>query len=117
MNKLCLTILIMIIGGMSVANAQSRKLINIGSPVYFVAPIFPAGVMPSNETVRLQFTVTKTGDVDPDSIEVIETSNVLYNQSAVDALSQFRYAVRTENGQPVATPNSRTKIEYAISVR
>ncbi len=105
------------IGGMSVANTQSRKLINIGSPIHFVAPIFPAGVMPSNEIVRLQFTVSKTGDVDPDSIEVIETSNVLYNQSAIDALAQFRYAVRSENGQPVATPGSRTKIEYAITVR
>ncbi len=93
------------------------QLIDIGSPIHYVAPVFPAGITPSNEKVRLRFTVSETGAVDPESIEVIETSNVLYNQSAADALSQFRYNPRIENGEAVPTPNNRTLIEYRVTVR
>lgn len=99
------------------AHQSSRQLINIGTPVYYVAPAFPAGVMPSNEKVRLLFTVLEDGTVDATSIEVIETSNALYNQSATDALAQFRYKPRLEDGKPVKTPGSRTTIEYRIEVR
>jgi|TARA_R110002096_G_scaffold416576_2_gene619257 TonB-like protein len=103
----------------SAAHAQQndRPLINIGAPIHYVAPVFPAGVMPSNEKVRLSFTVLEDGTVDATSIEVIETSNVLYNLSATDALAQFRYRPRLEGGKPVKTPRSRTTIEYRIEVR
>ena len=104
---------------LSTAHAQQsgRQLINIGAPVYYVAPVFPADVMPSNEKVRLSFTVLEDGTVDTTSVEVIETSNVLYNQSAALALAQFRYKPRLEGGKPVKTPGSRTTIEYRIEVR
>ena len=101
----------------SQAQQSTRALINIGAPIHYVAPVFPAGVMPSNEKVRLSFSVLEDGSVDATSIEVIETSNVLYNQSAVDALAQFRYRPRLEGGKPVKTPGSRTTIEYRIEVR
>lgn len=101
-----------------IASGQSNtNLINIGSPIQFVAPTFPAGVTPSNEKVRLRFTVREDGAVDTESIEVIETSNVLYNQSAVDALSQFKYKPRIVDGKAVATPGSRTLVEYKITIR
>ena len=100
------------------ASGQSgTKLINIGAPIEFVAPTFPVGITPSNEKVRLQFTVREDGGVDPESIEVIETSNVLYNQSAIDALSQFKYKPRIVDGEGVATPGSRTLVEYRINIR
>lgn len=111
-------LLFMILSLPLMANAQTeRKLINIGSPIFYVAPVFPTGVMPSNEKVRLSFTVLEDGSVDAGSIMVFETSNVLYNQSAIDALSQFRYNVRMENGKPVKSPNSRTAVEYKINIR
>ncbi|MBT5074343.1 MAG: hypothetical protein HOJ34_14310 [Kordiimonadaceae bacterium] len=115
MKKLILIIYaVMLVGAFA---QTTTRLINIGPPVHFVAPQFPEGVSPSNEIIRLQFTVAKSGDVLKKSIEVIETSNVLYNQSAIDALSQFKYKPRLEDGIPVATPNSRTTIEYQINVR
>jgi len=118
MNGALITALILLIAYPFTASGQSStKLVNIGSPIEFVAPTFPVGVTPSNEKVRLQFTVREDGAVDPESIEVIETSNVLYNQSAIDALSQFKYKPRIVNGTAVATPGSRTLVEYKINIR
>ena len=112
-----LSVLLLCSEAIAQSSTSGSRLINIGPPIHYVAPVFPEGVTPSSEKVRLRFTVTETGSVDPTTIEVIETSNVLYNQSAIDALSQFKYNPRMENGQAVPTPNSRTLIEYRVTVR
>lgn len=102
---------------MAQENPYGDRLINIGKPIHYVMPTFPEGVSPSSQKVRLRFTVTETGTVDPDSIEVIETSDVRYNQNAIDALSQYRYKPRIVNGEAVPTPNSRILIEWRVTVR
>lgn len=119
MKKALKTVFLFMILGLCAANAQQTRVTkyNIGSPIHFVAPVFPVGVPPSSEKVRLEYTVLEDGSVERESVHVIETSNVLYNQSAIDALSQFKYKPRTENGKPVKSPRSRTMIEYKINFR
>lgn len=118
MKTIIITTLIMLAAFSFAASGHTQNnLINIGSPIEFVAPTFPVGITPTNEKVRLRFTVREDGAVDHESIEVIETSNVLYNQSAIHALSQFKYKPRIVNGKPVATPGNRTLVEYKITVR
>lgn len=62
--------------------------------------------------VVLEYTVTRAGTVE--GVAVVESSNSLFNRSALEAVNKFRYKPRIVDGHPVAVRGVRTKIRFEL---
>jgi protein TonB len=62
--------------------------------------------------VVLEYTVTRAGTVE--EVAVVESSNSLFNRSALEAVNKFRYKPRIVDGHPVAVQGVRTKIRFEL---
>ncbi|MFU8831860.1 MAG: energy transducer TonB [Wenzhouxiangella sp.] len=83
-------------------------------PIVQVAPQYPyrAANLGLEGFVLLEFTVTGTGMVrDP---RVIESSNAIFDQAALDAVLRFRYRPRIIDGEPVVVPGVRFRITFEL---
>ena len=83
--------------GVQRAAAQS----DAPAPIHVVPPQYPARALQRGRSgaVTLRFTIDVNGSTK--DIEVVESSSSVFEDAAVEALSKWRYAPRTENGQPV----------------
>jgi len=70
-------------------------------PVVKVEPVYPTRALARRLEgwVIVRFTVTETGSVT--DIEVIESSDPLFEGSAVEAAQRFKYRPRIIDGQPI----------------
>ncbi|MGD8339721.1 MAG: TonB family protein [Gammaproteobacteria bacterium] len=83
-------------------------------PIVKVAPIYPrrAAMMRLEGYVIVQFTVTANGSVR--DVAVVESSNEVFNQAAVDAALRFRYRPRVINGEAVEVAGVLNRITFVL---
>ena len=62
--------------------------------------------------VIVSFTITASGTVE--DVRVLESSNSIFEASAIRAVQKFKYKPRIVNGEPVAVTNVKHKVSYAI---
>jgi protein TonB len=62
--------------------------------------------------VIVQFTVTANGSVR--DVAVVESSNEVFNQAAVDAALRFRYRPRVINGEAVEVAGVLNRITFVL---
>ena len=83
-------------------------------PLRKVEPVYPARAIAQNLEgfVIVQFTVTRRGSVD--DIEVLESSNRVFERAARDAASKFLYRPQVVDGEAVATPGVQNRITFQL---
>lgn len=84
------------------------------TPLYKKPPDYPRRALRKRKSgwVVVEFEVDHEGFVrDP---RVVKSSDSVFNQSAVDSATTFRYAPRFINGKPVTTEKVQNKIRYEI---
>jgi periplasmic protein TonB len=83
-------------------------------PIVQVAPQYPyrAADLGLQGSVLLEFTVTSEGTVrDP---RVVESSNTIFDQAAIEAVLRFRYRPRVIDGDSVEVPGVRFRITFEL---
>src|SRR5690606_10057247 len=78
-------------------------------PVYKVPPYYPVAAAGERGSVLVQFTVTETGRTK--DLEIIESSNPVFNEPALWAAKQFRYAPRIVGGSPVRSEEHTSELQ------
>ena len=83
-------------------------------PITKTPPVYPVAAADQGLEghVIVEFTVGTDGK--PSGISVVESSDRVFNQSAVAAAQHFRYAPRLVGGSPVAVPGVRNRIAYRL---
>ena len=79
-----------------------------------VAPTYPKRALQRGLEgyVIVKFTITRVGTVK--DIEVVESSDRIFESSTTDAVSKFRYRPRVVSGEPREVPNVRNRILYEL---
>jgi TonB family protein len=83
-----------------------------------IEPVYPARAFQRKIEgwAQVQFTVTAEGTVDPDSIEVFDSEpRGMFNTSAMQAIAQFTFKPRVQNGVAVAVPNVQYVFRYNLN--
>ena len=78
------------------------------------APRYPTAAMRANQEgwVELSFTITPSGDVS--DVKVIDAQpRHVFDRSAIDAVSRWKYQPATQDGTPVAS-TKRQRIEFKL---
>jgi len=93
------------------ASAQSGE----PTPLVRVAPQYPPRALQRGRSghVTLRFTIAADGRTK--DIEVVESSSSVFEDAAVAALSQWRYAPHIANGTAVERPGVQTTIQFAVN--
>ncbi|MEL7449801.1 MAG: energy transducer TonB [Pseudomonadota bacterium] len=84
-------------------------------PIAKVSPIYPASALRRalEGFVIVEYTVTVTGAVrDP---VVVESSNRVFNKSAIDAALRFKYRPRVIDGVAVETPGMMNRFTFELT--
>jgi protein TonB len=83
-------------------------------PVVKVEPVYPARALARRLEgwVLLRFTVTGSGAVR--DIEVVESSDPIFESSAVDAAGRFKYRPRIIDGQPIEVRGVLHRISFVL---
>jgi TonB family protein len=83
-------------------------------PIVRVAPVYPvrAAQQRLEGHVIVEFTVTENGTVA--DVAVVESSDSVFEQSAIDAALRFRYRPRIVNGEAVRVPGVRNVFTYRL---
>ena len=84
-------------------------------PVMRAAPMYPhaAELRELEGSVLVEFTVTPTGTVE--DVQVIESTHPIFNKSAIDAASRFRYQPRLVDGAAIAVAGVRTEFDFQLT--
>ena len=85
-------------------------------PLVAIAPMYPrvAADEGTEGWVLLEFTVTPQGDVDEESIAVVDAEPAdVFNRTSIRALSDFVFAPRMQDGEAVAVPG----VQYLFRFR
>ncbi len=100
-----------ILGGSWVQGAQPEERTH-PQLVSSVVPKYPerAYIRKISGYVDVEFAVTERGDVT--DVKIVHASSVLFERSAVQAVQQFKYLPRIENGIPATTPGVRLRISF-----
>jgi protein TonB len=93
---------------------QSMIIDGDALPVSRVAPLYPQRAQRRGLEgfVVLEFTVTKTGSVR--DVKVIESSNAVFERSAMNAIQKFKYRPRIIAGEPVEVSGIQFKLSFAL---
>lgn len=83
-------------------------------PIVKVAPVYPRRALVRREEgwVLLRFTVLNTGAVA--NIEVVESSNEIFEDAAVQAAERFKYRPRIIDGQPIEVRGVLHRITFVL---
>lgn len=79
-----------------------------------VAPVYPEQALEEGREgyVVVEYTVTSAGTTeDP---RVIESTNAVFNQAAIESVRKYKYRPRVVNGVPVDVPGVKTKIRFVL---
>ena len=95
--------------GLSLASSDGDYL-----PIVKVAPVYPSSAQARGLEgyVIVEFTVTKLGAVKEPI--VIESSNAIFNKSALKAVLKFKYKPRVVNGEPIDVLGVRNKLTFQM---
>ena len=81
-------------------------------PIVRVGAVYPAKALEqelSGEVV-VEFTVTKKGDVK--NVQIVESTNEIFNKSALASAKRLRYKPKKENGKAVETTGVKDRIVF-----
>ncbi|MBT5186949.1 MAG: energy transducer TonB [Kordiimonadaceae bacterium] len=92
-----------------------NKEVPFGMPYHVVNPKFPKGIKPSNEDILLEFTLDKSGNVIADTIIVSTSTNSEYDNNSIEALSQYKFNPKEENGVAVIAPKVKIMIQFRVN--
>jgi periplasmic protein TonB len=83
-------------------------------PIVRVSPVYPARAaqMGIEGYVIVEFVVTTAGTTR--DVEVIESSNRMFERAAVDAAYRFRYRPRVIDGQAIEVPGVRNQFTFNL---
>jgi periplasmic protein TonB len=83
-------------------------------PIVKVEPVYPARALARRMEgfVLVKFTVTETGAVR--DVVVLESTDEIFERSAIEAALRFKYKPRVIDGQPVQVPGVRNKIVFEL---
>jgi TonB family protein len=83
-------------------------------PLVRITPSYPADAIAQNlsGSVRLEFTITETGQVA--DVQVLNSSNPVFEAPAIEALQRWRYAPSVVNGSPVERTGVMTTMGFYI---
>ncbi len=86
-------------------------------PLHEVEPVYP--IRAFNRKIegwaQVKFTITPAGTVDPDSIEVTDAQpRGMFDTSAMQAIAQFRFEPRIQDGVAVELPNVQHVFRYKL---
>ena len=95
-------------------NAPDRTAFTEYLPVYKVPPVYPPEAVERRTEgyVVVEFTVTETGSTA--NVRVVESSDPIFNASAIESASQYRYTPRVTDGATVEVPGVRTRLLYVL---
>jgi protein TonB len=84
-------------------------------PIVKVAPVYPTRALQRRLEgyVVVEFVVTASGNVR--DVVVVESSEALFEQAAIDAAMKFRYKPRVVDGEPVAVAGVQNRITFKLS--
>lgn len=83
-------------------------------PIVKVAPTYPRGALSRGleGDVLLEYTVTKQGSVrDP---VVLESTNPVFDQAAIDSALRYKYKPRVVDGEAIEVPGVRTRVVFRL---
>lgn len=97
------------IGGLNFGVSDGEYL-----PIVKVQPIYPQRALQRGLEgyVVVQYTVTTTGETT--DIEVVESTNSVFDRAAIESAGKYKYKPRVIDGTPVAVAGVRTRIEFNI---
>lgn len=83
-------------------------------PIVKVTPRFPSGAARRGIEgyVLIEYTVTRTGAVS--DVVVVESSSEVFEQPALDAVSQFKYKPRVVDGDAVPVRGVRARMRFVL---
>ncbi|MDX1491690.1 MAG: M56 family metallopeptidase [Pseudohongiellaceae bacterium] len=98
-------------------DAQSNKRLDI-IPLNQITPLYPSSA--ANEKiegwVHVSFTVLNNGDVDTDSVKVMDAEPAgIFDSSAIAAARQFKFSKPTIDMVPVSVPNVQYVFRYHLA--
>jgi TonB family protein len=93
-------------------NRRAQSIPDPTPPTASDAPEDSAKTISRVASVLLEFTITVDGTTK--DIVVVESSDPVFNQAAVDALARWRYRPKIEDGQPVERRGVKTKIIFQL---
>jgi protein TonB len=84
-------------------------------PILKVAPTYPSAALAKGleGSVIIEFTVARSGAV---KNVVVESTDSVFEQAAVEAAYRFKYRPRVVRGQAVEVPGVRNRITFDIPV-
>ena len=84
------------------------------TPVFRRAPVYPTAALKAHREgdVTLEFTITEQGRTA--NVTVINSTDSLFDEAAVESLSQWRYLPQVVDGSAVAKANVRTMIRFVL---
>src|SRR5690606_6301067 len=82
-------------------------------PIYKATPYYPEAAGVAQGSVIVQYTVNEAGRTQ--DLEIIESSNPVFEEPAVWAVKQFRYAPRIVDGGPTAVEGVRNRITFQLA--
>lgn len=83
-------------------------------PIVKVAPNYPRGALSRGleGDVLLEYTVTRQGSVrDP---VVLESTNPVFDQAAIESALRYKYKPRVVDGEPIEVPGVRTRVVFRL---
>jgi protein TonB len=83
-------------------------------PVVKVAPVYPMRALQRRLEgyVIVEFVVTASGGVR--DIVVVESSDAMFEQAAIDAATKFRYKPRVVDGEPIEVAGVQNRITFRL---
>jgi protein TonB len=98
------------IGGTGLVASDGEYL-----PVVKVAPVYPMRALQRRLEgyVVVEFVVTASGNVR--DVVVVESSEPVFEQAAIDAAMKFRYKPRIVDGEPVAVAGVQNRITFKLN--
>jgi protein TonB len=84
-------------------------------PIVTIAPVYPARALAQRIEgwVLVSFTVTANGTVR--DVVVLESSDSIFERTAIAAAEKFRYKPRVSNGQPIEVTGVQNRIWFHIA--
>lgn len=86
-------------------------------PIVRVEPVYPdrAAQRGIEGYVVLEFTVLASGEVDSDSIMIVQAEpSSIFNRAATRAVRKWKYRPKIENGQPVPQYGIQTQLTFQL---
>lgn len=87
------------------------------TPIVRVAPQYPTRALDSGTEgwVIVQFDIMKSGQVDPDSVVVVDSHpRRVFDRSAINAVKKWKYRPKTVNGEPVRREGIQVQLTFDL---